>query len=737
MTLDLDNEVNHYLAAAGVDVERSAVSGQRSDKARELEEKGWRAWLMTLCPFAFEEEFSADHELFWTLWWSVLFRIREQKKYILLGVPIPEKFEIKHEELVILFLLGRGLAKSSTLEAAAMMKGCLIGAGYALTVCEAQDQAEEHIGNIKWLIDADDSRVTEFYPHMAIDDNVMFDGKKTKNRTDLFITVGGWICRAKGLNAKLRGIRIGKWRPDLINIDDIDSVNDSIAVSIKKLKQLLTSVFPTLARKHAQVNVGQNIILETGVVNQIHTGQSDALADRTTIGVTNTFEKFRENIEYVTYLDDTDGRIHHKILPAAIATWKGVDRAEAQRFLSISGLDAFLAEYMNSFAHQKTGKVFSEWDERRHVITWEDFERVYGVRHVPGNWKAKAAADLGYTRESVNAWLWVARAAKNAKGPAGLYFGYRSRTYDFDSVDDQATAIWEEMFPDAETGKKHFEARQRFVDYPELFRILQTRPRCAPYMKHFAQDPITERFTLNPFDPVTGKDASGQVISDEDKAMFYVNRAKKEFQSQIVSWVISHEKTGEQKTLAQKYGIPAVKVARFESDAGVTEANHLLRGDYTQPHPFYPDEIVKETGLYKLGRPYIYFLVRRVQSPEDDRDMRLFRQQVSQQPWTQQKLTDLGLTRSVPFKKDSDHADCLRHFCVDYALPDSTPLTLAEEIEQRVPEKHRKPDRPETVEEQMSRQFAEQYAKERVMDELGVEDEDFDESDEYDEEDYG
>jgi hypothetical protein len=729
----LDDLVSHYLGANGVE---TADLPQETNKARDLEAKGWRVVLMTLMPFAFEEEFSADHVKFWDLYWSVLMRLRTQAELFKAGL-VP-KAEIEQEqffrwkecfvepkEFAVLLILGRGLAKSSTIEAAAAIRGCILG-GYCLYVCEAQDQAEEHIGNIKGLIDDPDSRLTEFYPHMAIDENAVWRGKKTKNRTDLFITVGGWICRAKGLNSSLRGIRVGNLRPDNICVDDIDGVNDSIAVSLKKLKQLTSSVIPTQARRWATFLVGQNLIGETTVVNLIYTGQTDALSERTEIGVSNTFVHFRLNHEYITYMDPDDGRVRHKILPTAVPTWAGVRISDAQKFLNDSGLETFLAEYMNSFAHLKNEKVF-EFDEARHLITWEMFEAITGVRHIPGHWRAKAAADFGYSKESLSAWGFYARAAQNAN-PAikGLYFGYRSRTFELDGIDDQAISIWEDLFPDPDTGKRHFEATQRFADYPELFRVLNLRPRCARYLKAFEYDPVTNKYGLKPI-----KDLKDwQNTPEEDKAMFYVKQAGRTFKSQIQSWTISHEKTGEQKTLAKMYGIPAGKVARYESDAGVTEANHLLRGDYTRPHPFYPDEIVPDTGLYKLGCPFIFFIVRRIKAPEDDRDMKTFREHVSSQRWTQEKLGDLGLTKTIPMKYKSDHCDQFRMFSVDYALPDSTKKTMKEEVTDRIPEQYRpKPDKPMTVEEHMSYMSAKEYAEEKTKIDLGIDDEDLVEDD--------
>lgn len=669
-------------------------SVQETSAAEELESMGWREVLMELMPFAFEEEFSPDHERFWDLFWSVLLRIREQRKFfndgtvkddvaeaieayeeseqhkiddkatrrrkkreLARGLAVQEAEQerifrengiwVEPDEYAVLLILGRGLGKSATIEAAAVIRGCLLG-GYCLYICEAADQASEHVGNVKILISHEESKVVEFYPHMAIDVNAKFQGKRTSNRHDLFVTVGGFVCRAKGLEAKLRGIRVGKLRPDMIILDDVDSVGESIAVSMGKLKQITSSAIPTQSRRHATILVGQNLISETGVVNMIYTGRTDALSARTTIGVSNTFERFRLNHEYITYLDEKDGRFKHKILPAAVPTWSGVRISDAQKFLNDSGLETFLAEYMNSFAHQQNEKVFA-FDEKRHLITWDAFEAMFGVRHIPGHWRAKASADLGYSKESLSAWFFAARSAKNSKLP-GRYFAYRSKTFMFDSIDDQAIALWKDLFPQPEIGKKHFEATQRFVDYPDLFRVLDASANCSRYLKQFNYNPVKDRYDLK---KLTMRNIDE--VSDEEKALFYVKQAHVNFRSQIQSWVVSHEKTGEQKTLAQKYGIPVAKVARFGADDGVAEANHLLRGDYTMPHPFYPDEIVPETGLYKLGSPYIFFIVRRIQAPEGDEDMKTFREQVSGQRWTQEKLTDLGLSKPIPMKYKSDH----------------------------------------------------------------------------------
>src|SRR2546423_14294873 len=91
-------------------------------------------------------------------------------------------------------------------------------------------------------------------------------------------------------------------------------------------------------------------------------------------------------------------------LPTSVPSWSGVDIERAQKFLNDSGLDTFLAEYQNEFAHRRQGKVIHAYDEQRHVITWAMFERVFGCRYIPQHWDYEAGADIGYTANSLSAW---------------------------------------------------------------------------------------------------------------------------------------------------------------------------------------------------------------------------------------------------------------------------------------------------------------------------------------------
>ena len=409
-----------------------ARRGIKPLKHIELEKKGWREWLMTLFPFWFSEEFSKEHIQYWELHWNVLQKIKN-------GEEVPNK------ELIRLVLLGRGLGKSSLIEAGRIMRGAVLGKGYSLIISETDDQAQEHLGNCRILIEHPDSKLTEYYPDMAVTDNAdTLKGMPTADRKEMFICKNGYILRAKGLSAKMRGLRVGIHRPDDLALDDIDDVNDSLAVSANKLRLITASILPVQARENVTIDVGQNLINEHSVVNQIYTGKADALAERTVIGVANAFE-----VLDIDSAIDATGKLRHKILDTSIPSWEGFNVVRAQKFLDNSGLQTFLAEYQNQFDQYRSGRVIPEYDEISQVITWSQFEKVFGQRRIPKHWRAMVGLDVGYSEGEhphYSSWAFIATASMNSALPGALFL-YRNRTFINTSIDLQAedvkAAMWD------------------------------------------------------------------------------------------------------------------------------------------------------------------------------------------------------------------------------------------------------------------------------------------------------
>ena len=388
-----------------------------------LEAQGWEVWLRTLFPFVFGSSFSADHAKFWTHKWDVLQRLKRGE-------------EVPPGDLVTLIVLGRGMGKSTMAEVAALMRAAVVGECYLLYVCSTDDQAREHIANIKFLIEHPDSKLAEYYPALSEPREQRKGGADTWNK-DTFITKSGAIFRAKGLNSSMRGLRVGTLRPNQIILDDIDDIKDSVAVAQNKLNVIKASILPVVT-DNATIDFPQNLITEHSVMNSIYTGMSDALTERTVIGVTKAFTQ----LDVESVFDET-GRIKHTIQQTSVPSWDGFDIKRAQKFLNASGLDTFLAEYQNELSRKKAGKVIPEYNEDVQIITWSEFEKVYGSRTIPLHWKAKVGLDIGYSEGQFphwSAWVFVATSAENSALPRKV-FVYRSCSFKATSIDDQALAV--------------------------------------------------------------------------------------------------------------------------------------------------------------------------------------------------------------------------------------------------------------------------------------------------------
>lgn len=400
--------------------------GVPANPAPALEEEGWEAWLTTIFPFWFDESFSEQHKEFWTLFWRVIHLERQ-------GVPIPS------EMLNIMLILARGLGKSAMVEVACMMRGAMLDRGYSLMISETDDQAKEHLANCRLLIDHSDSKLTYYYPRMEIaEDSEEFKGMPTADRQEMFICRNGFVVRAKGLQSKMRGLRIGNQRPNTIFLDDIDDVNDSLALSLNKLRLISSSIFGVQAKHNPMIVFAQNLISENSVVNQIYTGKTDVFASRTVIGPANAFTQLKID----SGIND-DGKLRHIIHPDSVPAWSGLDITRAQKFLDDSGLDAFYAEYQNQFDRYRSGRVIKEYDEKRQVISWKQFAEVYGERRIPAYWNACVRLDVGYStgrNPHFSAWVFAATSAMNTPYP-GRVFIYRARSFQGTSIDDQAEEV--------------------------------------------------------------------------------------------------------------------------------------------------------------------------------------------------------------------------------------------------------------------------------------------------------
>jgi hypothetical protein len=631
-----------------------ANGGNVKQKQLALELAGWRTWLTTLFPFAFDSAFSDDHALFWNQYWSVLLRIRENLAALSKNQPPPHF--IPTSELVILYILGRALGKSASVEPSAVMRGALLHGGYSLFISESDDQAQEHLGNTRILIDHPDSRLLEYYPDMAVTDEPL-RGLPALDRRELFITRCGWIARAKGLKAKMRGLRVGTRRPDDLNIDDIDDINDGIDLSVKKLKVLKASILPVQSKQWTTIKFTQNLILEQGVMNQIYTGRSDALAERTTIGPTKTFTQF----DYETVFDTSDGRNKHRILPTSKTSWVGVSLAEAQKFLSDSGLATFKAEYQNDFEAAREGRVLRNYNDSLMVITKSQFALVFNSREIPDNWNKYMAHDWSRTKSEYHACVAGSLAISSQNTPLpGKLFLFNLLSFDEGAqADTVAQRMLKTISPD--------------YNWDGVLDASLSRAGLEAYIKDITQLMVARRETLAQVLP--------PIVQPIISSLHYQR------------FTGSHEQNNDALQVYRNvYGLP-FQPKNPGTTGGLEWADHYMTVDHSRPHPFKDDALIN--GKWEHGCPGIFLVVDddkaeypKAPIPDQLTDSDLWRYQFNN--WLMQplKVTEGGVIEHGPMKMNDDCGQALQQL-LDGNRIQAAPLTTKEMVAEVIPPRYR------------------------------------------------
>ncbi len=380
-------------------------------------EAGWQTWLRAVAPHTFTGSFAPFHANFWDWFWALAQKRRA-------GLPLTD------DESVFLAIWARGQGKSSNVEWAAIAEGALVGKGYVLYVSGTEALAEEHVAAIRDRIEAES--VARYYPGLA-NPQLGRHGNQRGWRQNFLITASGWAIRPIGLDVGVRGGRVGDQRPTLIVLDDVDSHDDSPLVVQKKLATISRAILPAGDRAGALVLGAQNLIHRNSVFNQIVTRRTSVLSRRIVSGPFPAFDGLE--IETRQTLDG-----QRNVITAGRPTWVDFDLAACQKFLDDSGREAFLAEYQHDFAASEQGRVIPEYDESIHVITWSQFERVFGQRRIPAHWLCECGHDVGFTGGHLSAWTFIGTSAANSVLP-GLRFRYRGITFNGVGVDEQAEHV--------------------------------------------------------------------------------------------------------------------------------------------------------------------------------------------------------------------------------------------------------------------------------------------------------
>lgn len=228
----------------------------------------------------------------------------------------------------------RGGAKSTSAELGAVALGATGRRRYGLYVCETQDQADDHVGNIASMLES--NGVERFYPQMAQRMVGKFGNSKGWRRNRLR-TASGFTIDAIGLDTASRGVKLEDQRPDFIVVDDIDHHDDSPRQVQRKIKALTKALIPAGSEDVAVLAI-QNLVHRDGVFARLADGRARWLARRQASG---PIPAVRDLV--TEHIDDGSpgGR---DVIRSGIASWAGQPLQRCQEMIDDWGLQAFLEE---------------------------------------------------------------------------------------------------------------------------------------------------------------------------------------------------------------------------------------------------------------------------------------------------------------------------------------------------------------------------------------------------------
>lgn len=220
----------------------------------------------------------------------------------------------------------RGGAKSATAELATVFAGTRLSRRFALYVCATQSQADHHVQTI-----------AGFFERIGAQRALSRYGASRGWRRNQLQTADGFSVAAYGLDRAARGVKIDRYRPDLIVFDDIDSQADSAAVIERKIDAITRAIIPA-GSSDCAVLVLQNLIHEEGIVARLADGRADFLMDRE---MPEPEPAVRGLVTRI--IEKGDGAKAYEIVSGE-ATWEGQPIDVCQRQINDWGLRAFLQE---------------------------------------------------------------------------------------------------------------------------------------------------------------------------------------------------------------------------------------------------------------------------------------------------------------------------------------------------------------------------------------------------------
>ena len=335
----------------------------KSEKAQELEAKGWEPWLKTLSPNTFKHKFVKEIGDFWDWYWPVLQAQAAGKRLITIT-----------SELAYTLFLARGMTKSTSAEWAVIAAGAVVGPAVVPYVSSTTGSATRHLQSI--IAHVEKAAIAEYYPGLAKPRVGKIVGNRFGWSREMLAAECGLTAFAIGLAGDIRGLRVEDLRPTLIVGDDFDDISDSPDVIKKKEAMLGGSIFGTQG-EDTIIIIAQNLIHRFSIARRIHLGRSQLLTDRRSSGVVKAFtDDFKVE-------QQPNGKY---AITGGTPTWEGFNQLAAQKFVGTMGPILAKAEFQHEFDAEDGEYVMKNYVDAIHVITEEELCQGFGFQHHP-SWR--------------------------------------------------------------------------------------------------------------------------------------------------------------------------------------------------------------------------------------------------------------------------------------------------------------------------------------------------------------
>lgn len=237
----------------------------------------------------------------------------------------------------------RGGGKSTTMELISSRVAVKATRRFLLYVCATQDAANRHVGDIAGVME-----------RCGIERAVNQYGFSKGWNASKLRTANGFNVLAFGLDTGARGVKLDHLRPDMIILDDIDELDDSVNRVEKKIQTITQTILPAKSNDCAIVFV-QNRIHANSVMSRVLSGELDMLQNR----IQSPIVPAVENLEYVP-VEKENGRSGWKIV-GGTATWPHKNIDVCQREIDDFGLIPFLRECQHDVG--VGGRFFPDFKE--------------------------------------------------------------------------------------------------------------------------------------------------------------------------------------------------------------------------------------------------------------------------------------------------------------------------------------------------------------------------------------